>query len=296
MTELHPRGVFCASLTPLQADGAPDHGLFVEHCRYLLEEGCDGIALLGTTGEANSFSSGERKAVLEAAVRAGVAPAKLMPGTGVAALTETVELTKHAVSLGVTTVVMLPPFYYKDVTEDGLLAAYAEVVERVADPRLKVVLYHIPQVSAVPITFPLIERLRRRFPGVFTGIKDSAGAFENMAALVERFPDFSVLAGADPLMLPLLREGGAGCITATSNLMAKDLAFIHRHFADAGRAAEVEAAQERVVAERNRTTGPTQIATIKALTAARAGNDGWRRMRPPLVPLSAEQAAALRAK
>ena len=296
MTEPHPRGVFCASLTPLQADLAPDHGLFVEHCHYLLEEGCDGIALLGTTGEANSFSSGERKALLEAAVRAGIAPSKLMPGTGVAALTETVELTKHAVSLGVAAVVMLPPFYYKDVTEDGLFAAYAEVVERVADPRLKVVLYHIPQVSAVPITFPLIERLRAGFPGVFVGIKDSAGQLANMEALVERFPGFSVLAGADPMMLPLLRKGGAGCITATSNLMAKDLAFIHRHFADAGRAAEVEAAQERVVAERNRTTGPTQIATIKALTAARTGNDGWLRMRPPLVPLSAEQAAALRAK
>ena len=296
MTEPHPRGVFCASLTPLQADLAPDHGLFVEHCHYLLEEGCDGIALLGTTGEANSFSSGERKALLEAAVRAGIAPSKLMPGTGVAALTETVELTKHAVSLGVAAVVMLPPFYYKDVTEDGLFAAYAEVVERVTDPRLRVVLYHIPQVSAVPIAFPLIERLRARFPGVFVGIKDSAGALANMEALVERFPGFSVLAGADPLMLPLLKKGGAGCITATSNLMAKDLAFIHRHFADAGRAAEVEAAQERVVAERNRTTGPTQIAMIKALTAARTGNDGWRRMRPPLLPLSAEQAAALRAK
>ena len=296
MTELHPCGVFSASLTPLQADLAPDHGLFVEHCHYLLDEGCDGIALLGTTGEANSFSLGERQALLDAAVRAGIAPSKLMPGTGVAALTETVELTKHAVSLGVVAVVMLPPFYYKDVTEDGLFAAYAEVVERVADPRLRVVLYHIPQVSAVPITFPLIERLRARYPEVFVGIKDSAGQLANMEALVERFPGFSVLAGADPLMLPLLRKGGAGCITATSNLMAKDLAFIHRHFADGSRAAEVEAAQERVVAERNRTTGPTQIATIKALTAARTGNDGWRRMRPPLMPLSAEQAAALRAK
>ena len=295
MTELHPRGVFCASLTPLQADLTPDHGLFAEHCHYLLEEGCDGIALLGTTGEANSFSTAERKALLEAAVRAGAAPGRLLPGTGVAALTDTVELTRHALSLGVSTVVMLPPFYYKDVAEDGLFAAYAAVVERVADPRLKVVLYHIPQVSAVPIAFPLIERLRAAFPGVFTGIKDSAGQLANMEALVERFPGFSVLAGADPLMLPLLRKGGAGCITATSNLMARDLAFVYRHFADTGRAAEVEAVQTRIVAERNRTAGPVQIAAIKALTAARTGNDGWRRMRPPLVPLSAEQAAALRA-
>ncbi len=290
---LHPRGVFCAAATPLTADLAPDHALFTAHCRRLLEQGCDGIALLGTTGEANSFSSGERKALLEAAVRAGVAPSKLMPGTGVAALTETVELTKHAVSLGVAAVVMLPPFYYKDVTEDGLFAAYAEVVERVADPRLKVVLYHIPQVSAVPITFPLIERLRARYPEVFVGIKDSAGQLANMEALVERFPGLAVLAGADPLMLPLLRKGGAGCITATSNLVAADLAFVFRHFADPDRAAEVEAAQARVVAARNRASRFAQMASLKVLLAQRTGDEGWRRMRPPLLPLSATEAATL---
>ena len=159
---MHPRGVFCAALTPVGEDLAPDHARFAAHCRRLLEDGCDGIALLGTTGEANSFSTGERQALLEATVAAGIAPERLLPGTGVAALTETVALTRHALSLGVTTVVMLPPFYYKGVTEDGLFAAYAEVVQRVADPRLRVVLYHIPQMSAVPIPFPVIARLRLR--------------------------------------------------------------------------------------------------------------------------------------
>jgi 4-hydroxy-tetrahydrodipicolinate synthase len=210
-----------------------------------------------------------------------------------AALTETVALTRHALSLGVTTVVMLPPFYYKGVTEDGLFAAYAEVAERVADPRLRVVLYHIPQFSAVPITFPVIERLRARFPGVFTGIKDSAGDLAHMEALVERFPGLAVLAGADPLMLPLLRKGGAGCITATSNLVAADLAFIFRHFGDPARAAEVEAAQARVVAARDRASRFAQMASLKALLAQRTGDEGWRRMRPPLLPLSAEEASAL---
>ena len=165
------------------------------------------MALLGTTGEANSFSTGERKALLEAAVEGGIAPSQLLPGTGVTALTETVDLTRHAVSLGVTTVVMLPPFYYKSVSDEGLFASYSEIVERVGDSRLKVVLYHIPQFSAVPISFGLIERLRARYPSVFVGIKDSAGDLSNMEAMVERFPGFAVLAGADPLMLPLLREG-----------------------------------------------------------------------------------------
>ena len=288
---MHPRGVFCAALTPVGEDLAPDHARFAAHCRRLLEDGCNGIALLGTTGEANSFSTGERQALLEATVAAGIAPERLLPGTGVAALTETVALTRHALSLGVTTVVMLPPFYYKGVTDDGLFAAYAEVVQRVADPRLQVVLYHIPQMSAVPIPFPVIARLREAFPGTFSGIKDSAGDFSHMEALVERFPGLAVLAGADPLMLPLLRKGGAGCITATSNLVAADLATVFRHFDDPGRAVEAEAAQ--IVAARNRASRFAQMASLKTLLAHRTGDPGWRRMRLPLLPLSATEERAL---
>ncbi|WP_051418103.1 dihydrodipicolinate synthase family protein [Roseomonas gilardii] len=288
-----PTGVFSAALTPLDADLAPDHATFVEHARWLLEEGCDGIALLGTTGEANSFSVGERKALLEAAVGAGIAPERLLPGTGVAALTETVELTRHALSVGVRTVVMLPPFYYKNVSDDGVFAAYAEVIERVGDTRLRVVLYHIPQMSAVPLSHALIERLIARFPDIVVGIKDSAGDIGNMLAMVERFPGFSVLAGADPLLLPLRRQGGAGCITATSNLVARDLAFIYRHALDESRAGEVEAAQERVVAMRNRASRFAQMASLKMLTAQRTGHEGWARVRPPLLALDAAEKASL---
>lgn len=295
MTALHPRGVFSAALTPVTEARAPDHALFVAHCRRLLAEGCDGIALLGTTGEANSFSSDERRALLEAVVAAGIEPDRLLPGTGVAAVSETVALTRHALSLCVSTVVMLPPFYYKGVTEDGLFAAYAEVVERVADPRLRIVLYHIPQMSAVPIPFPVIARLRAAYPGVFTAIKDSGGDLGHMEGLVSAFPGLAVLAGADPLMLPLLKAGGAGCITATSNLVAGDLAFVFRHHADPGRAAEVEAAQARIVAARNRASRFPQIASLKLLLADRVGQQGWHRLRPPLLPLTPAEADALRA-
>ncbi|WPB83774.1 dihydrodipicolinate synthase family protein [Sediminicoccus rosea] len=293
MTALHPCGVFSAALTPITAEHVPDHALFVTHCRRLLAEGCDGIAMLGTTGEANSFTSDERRALLEAVVGAGIPAERLLPGTGVAALSETVALTRHALSLGVTTVVMLPPFYYKGVTEDGLFAAYAEVVERLADRRLRIVLYHIPQMSAVPIPFAVIARLRAAFPGTFTGIKDSAGDLAHMEALVEAFPSLAVLAGADPLMLPLLRKGGAGCITATSNIVAADLAFVFRHFADPDRASEVEAAQARIVAMRNRASRFAQMASLKALLADRTAELGWHRLRPPLLPLSPAERSAL---
>jgi 4-hydroxy-tetrahydrodipicolinate synthase len=293
MTELPITGVYCASVTPVTSDLAPDHSAFVAHCRRLLEQGCDGVALLGTTGEANSFSATERKALLESAVSGGIAPEHLLPGTGVAAWSETVELTKHALGLGVTRVVMLPPFYYKGISDDGLFAAYAEIVERVGDDRLQVVLYHIPQFSAVPITFPVIERLRARYPSTFVGIKDSSGDLDHMTALVERFAGFSVLAGADPLMLPLLRKGGAGCITATSNLVAADLAFIFRNYADPARAADVDAAQARVVAARTRVSQFAQIASIKALIARTTGHAEWSNLRPPLLPLTAAEAAQL---
>ena len=295
MSAPHPRGVFSAALTPITEAFAPDHALFIAHCQRLLAAGCDGIALLGTTGEANSFSSDDRRALLEAVVAAGIEPDRLLPGTGVAAVSETVALTRHALSLGISTVVMLPPFYYKGVTEDGLFAAYAEVVQRVADPRLRIVLYHIPQMSAVPIPFPVIARLRAANPGVFTGIKDSAGDLSHMEALVEAFPGLAVLAGADPLMLPLLRKGGAGCITATSNLVGAELAFVFRHFADPARAAEVEAAQTRIVAARNRASRFAQIASLKLLLADSVGQPGWHRLRPPLLPLTPAEADALRA-
>lgn len=293
MTSLHPRGVFCAAATPLTADYAPDHTLFVAHAKRLIAQGCDGVALLGTTGEANSFSLAQRKSLLEVTVEAGVSPEKLMPGTGVAAISETIDLTKHALSLGVNTVVMLPPFYYKGVTDDGLFAAYSEVIERIGDARLRVVLYHIPQVSGVPITHELIERLRARYPETVTGIKDSSGDIANHVAMIERFPGFAVLTGADPLLLPLLPQGVAGCITATSNLCAADLSFVYRHYADPAQAEAVAAAQGRVVAERERTVGPRQMASIKALLANATGDAGWLRLCPPLTALTPDERRAL---
>ena len=294
MSALHPRGVFSAALTPMDADLAPDHAAFVAHAERLLDQGCDGIAMLGTTGEANSFTVAERQALLEATVAGGIAPDRLLPGTGVVALPDTVALTRHALSLGVTTVVMLPPFYYKGVSEEGVFAAYSHVVERIGDARLRIVLYHIPPMSAVPIGFGVIERLRARYPGIFTGIKDSSGDLGNMQALVAAFPGLSVLAGADPLMLPLLKVGGAGCITATSNLVAADLAFVFRHHADPARAADVEEAQARIVAARNRASRFPQIASLKLLLAERTGQPGWHRLRPPLLPLTQAEADALR--
>lgn len=286
-------GVFCAAATPLNEDLSPDLGMFATHCRALLDDGCDGIALLGTTGEANSFSSGERRAILEAALSAGIDPGRLLPGTGLANIPETVDLTRHALSCGVTTVVMLPPFYYKGVSDDGLFDAYARVIEGIGDTRLRVILYHIPQMTGLPIGHDLIGRLVAAFPGTVIGIKDSAGKIENMEAMVARFPGFAVLAGADPLLLPLMRMGGAGCITATSNLVGRELAYVFRHATDDAKGAGVAAAQARINAYRDLSNSYVQIPAIKAMIGRRHGHDGWARTRPPLVPTTASERADL---
>ncbi|MHA6689065.1 dihydrodipicolinate synthase family protein [Devosia sp. A449] len=287
------RGVFSAAATPINGDRSPDHGALAAHCRQLLDDGCHGIALLGSTGEANSFSLNERRAILEAVVASGIAADSLLPGTGLCALPETVELTRHALSLGVTKVVMLPPFYYKGVSDQGLFDAYCQVLDAVADDRLRVVLYHIPPLSQIPLSHDLIGRLCERYPDIIAGVKDSGGQLDNMVALAKAFPQLSILAGADPFLLPLMRQGGAGCITATSNLAARQLRVVFDKFADSSASVAVDAAQARIVALREASNSFAQIPTIKAMIARRYNAPSWTNMRPPLVRISDEQIAKL---
>ena len=290
-------GVYCAATTPVKPDLSPNFEAFAKHCRWLIAEGCTGVALLGTTGEANSFSSLERRQLLEAALNAGLAGDQLLPGTGLANVSETIDLTRHALTHGVRQVVMLPPFYYKGVSDEGLFQAYAKVIEGVGSDKLRVILYHIPQMTGLPISHDLIARLTGAFPGIVVGIKDSAGQFDNMTAMLARFNDFSVLAGADPLLLPLVQAGGAGCITATSNLVARSLATVFKHANDPARVAEVEAAQAKIVAHRNLSNSYVQIPAIKAMVGYLHGDvKGWARTRPPLVSLDDAGLADLRGK
>lgn len=296
MTDALPiHGVFSASFTAFDADGAVDPARTAAHARNLIQAGCDGIALLGTTGEANSLSLAERKAVLEAAVDSGVDPARLVPGTGVCSAPETIELTRHAYECGVRTVLLLPPFYYPSPSEDGLYAHYARVLDAVAAPGLRVMLYHIPQMSGVPITHELIGRLLAAYPGVVIGVKDSSGDLEHMRGLVAAFPGLAVFAGADHLLGPLLRAGGAGCITATSNLIAPWLAELARQIAAGATPEATSALEERIGAARNLFQRWPQIAALKAALAHRTGHADWAMVRPPWLPIDPRDAEILHA-
>jgi 4-hydroxy-tetrahydrodipicolinate synthase len=290
-TRFPVHGVFSASATPVLADGTPDHAAFAVHAKALLEEGCDGIAMLGTTGEANSFSLGQRMELVDRVIAAGVEAKRLLPGTSQTNVADTVTLTRHALDAGVQASVVLPPFYYKGVTDEGLFRFYAEVIEGVGTDALRVVLYHIPPIAQVGISLELTGRLIEAFPGIVVGVKDSSGKIESMQAFASAFENFSVLAGADPFMLPLLKSGGAGCITSSSNLIARHLRVVFDGFHDPARVAEVDAAQGRINAWRDLSNAYVQLPTIKAMLAKRRGHDGWTRVRPPLVELTAAEIA-----
>ena len=283
------RGVLAAVLTPLCDDLAPDHETFIAHCRNLLATGCDGLAVLGTTSEANSFSVEERIGLLEALADAGIPGGRLIPGTGCCAFPDTVRLTQCAVGLGAAGVLMLPPFYYKPVTEDGLFASYSEVIERVGDSRLHVYLYHIPQNTGVPIERGLIERLLARYPDTVVGMKDSGGDFAHMKAMCDAFPGFRVFSGSDTFLLDLLRAGGAGCITACNNIAAPRAARVFARW----REKDIEALNADYVAARTAVQQFPLIEALKETMALSTGRASWRRLRPPLLPLSSAQSRAL---
>ena len=284
-------GVLAPVLTPFGGDLAPDPRRLVRLCRWLLDHGCAALAPFGTTSEANSLSVEEREALLDALLEAGIPPARLLPGTGCCALTDSVRLTAHAVRRGCAGVLMLPPFYYKGVSDDGLFRGFAEVVERVGDPRLRVYLYHIPPVAQVGIGPALVERLLRAYPRAIAGMKDSSGDFANTRTMIERFArdGFDVFVGSERFLLENLRAGGVGCITATGNVNA---AAIDRLWAG-WRGAEAENLQQEVNAVRAAVEQGPVIASLKAVVADVTGDDGWATVRPPLVPLAADRRGPL---
>ena len=247
-------GVLSPVITPFKKDLSPDHDRFVKHCKWLLRSGCSGLAVFGTNSEANSMAVEEKLELLDALIKGGVPADALMPGTGHCALTDSVKMTREAVRMGCAGVLMLPPFYYKGVPDEGLFRNFAEVVERVGDDRLRLYLYHIPPVANVPITLELIDRLITRYPGIVVGAKDSSGDWSNTKAVLDRFKDrgFDVFPGSEVFLLDGLRAGGKGCITATRSIVQK----------------------------------VPMIPALKAITAHFGNDPAWKTVRPPLVELS----------
>lgn len=273
-----PRGLTAPLLTPFAGDGTVSHGRYVEHAHRLLGEGCVALVPFGTTGEALSVGLHERTAALEALVGGGVDPALLMPGTGLTNVPDTVHLTRHAVDVGAAAVLVLPPFYLKNPSDQGLVDHLEAVIDGVADDRLRIVLYHIPQVAGVGWPVGVVERLRAAHPDVVVGIKDSSGDGDNTDALFG-VDGLVVWPGSEAWLLHGLRADGPGCISATANVNAPAIAEV----ADlhvAGRDDEADGALAAARAWRT-SLGEPLVPAMKRLLAERLGDPAWANVRPP---------------
>jgi 4-hydroxy-tetrahydrodipicolinate synthase len=281
-------GILAAALTPFDRRSQPHHSRFVAHCEALLKNGCDGINVLGTTGEANSIGLADRFDLMEAVASSGLPMERLMVGTGAPAVDDAIRLTKHAQACGFAGALILPPFYYKSVSDDGLFGFLAHLIERADPRRIKVYLYNFPAMTGLWYSVALIERLVREFPGVVVGIKDSANDRAFQRELLERVPGFRVFPGTEAYIAEAKRAGCAGCISATVNVTSREA-----QEAWAAGDADYAAKQERVAALRAAIAAFPLIPAIKAVKARLSHNDKWERILPPLVPLTIEQKGKL---
>lgn len=287
MTSRAPRGVIAAVPTPVSADYEPDAARLVAHCRELLAGGCDGINLLGTTGEANSFSVGQRLALMREVAAAGLPLSKFMVGTGVCSLAESVQLTQAAADLGFAGALVLPPFFYPDPSPAALTAYVHELLQRVQRPRLAVYLYHIPQNTGVAWPLETIVELKRRHPQQLAGLKDSSGDLAYSRAVVEAVPDFDVFPSSEATLAHAKQDGFAGCISATTNLTAADSQAAWQGGPDA------KARGERATAHRALLAKTNLVGSVKAALAQRYGDPAWMRTVPPIAARSADDARRL---
>ncbi|MFL2547292.1 MAG: dihydrodipicolinate synthase family protein [Candidatus Rariloculaceae bacterium] len=282
-------GVLVPALTPFKPDLEADADAFLQHCRWLLEQGADGLAVFGTTSEANSLGVEERMTLLEHLLDNGIPGSALMPGTGTSALADTVKLTSHAVAHGCRGVLMLPPFYYKGVSEDGLFASYSEVIQKVGDEALNIYLYHIPPISQICISLELIGRLLSESPSTIVGLKDSSGDWQNTLSILQEYPVLATFCGSEVYLLETLRNGGAGSITAVGNV---NLAGIRKVF-ERWQEDDAEALQESVSQINRCIRDRALIPALKAIAADYYDSSDWRILRPPLGALSDDEAHSL---
>ena len=294
MPELSLRGVYAPVLTPIDADLTIDRAAFCQFCTHLLDRGCHGLVLFGTNSEATSFSAAERMHALDAVVEAGIPAEKLVIGSGAPSYTEAAALSRHALQAGCHGVLTVPPFYYPDISDEGIFRSFAAIFEGVADERLRMYFYHIPQVSGIPLSPALLARLAEAFPAQAAGVKDSSGDPDNLARfheVAQRFAGFAVFCGTEARLLQNLRGGGAGCISGMANV----LPHVIRDLYDNWQAADAEERQNRPNCIRSAilTCGYNLIASLKVIVADQSGQPGWSRVRPPLVDLTAAEQAQL---
>lgn len=291
------RGIYAAAISPLKADGSLDGPGLAAYCKHLMSEagGCDGAAPLGTTGESTSLAMRDRLAAPGYLAEAGLPSDRIIIGTGSPSVADAVELTRAALEAGYMNVLVLPPYYFKSPSDEGLYAAYSSLIEQVGDDRLRVYLYHFPQMSTIPLPVGLVTRLKSAFGPVIAGLKDSTGDFEVSRAFIEATggvaEDFDVFPANEVFLPQGIAIGSAGTISGTTNAFGA----LAKAALGLPPGPEREAAEEKVAAARALAARFNNIAAMKQIEAWRTGNDDWLRLLPPLVSLSESERADLKA-
>ncbi len=278
-------GVITPILTPFNDDLRFAPELYVRHAHWLLEQGIHYISPFGTTGEALSLSVNERITALDALVDGGIDPARLMPGTGLCNLDDTVTLCRHAVQLGCVAVMTLPPFFYKNASDDGLYAYFVRLIEAINDDRLKICMYHIPPMAGIGFSPDLARRLATDFSDTIVAYKDSSRDFENTKAVINSAPNIAVFPGSETFLRPSLEHGGMGCIAATCNVIPARIRRIY-DIATAAKEGNLERTVDEMMSARKPITDYAPIAAMKALLAQQYDDRRWVNVRPPLLPLN----------
>ena len=278
--------VYAASLTPCTSALEIDHPRLAAHIQWLFANGCSGVAFMGTTGEANSFGTLQRMRALDELLAAGISADRLMVGTGCCSISETLQLTRHALNCGVTDILMLPPFYYKQVTADGLATYFDQVIQSIASSKMKVYLYHFPQMSQMPFPDAVLDCLLSDYPQTIAGMKDSSGDWTHMAHVIRNYPALRLFSGTERHLLKVLRAGGAGCITATANVLSPMAARVVAHKASI----HAHKLQDELTQARSIIEAYPMIAALKALQARRTGDPSWLNLLPPNRALSQDDA------
>ena len=279
-------GFWVATATPLTAAGAVDQAKLAGHAKNLFGQGVDGVVLFGTTGEGTSFSIAERIETVAALLKSGIGAERIGLGGGFPAITDAVALARSALGLGLKHVLMLPPYFDRGVTAEGLEDAFAAVIDAVADDRLRVTLYNIPQVSGVAVPASVAASLRRRYGALVAGVKDSSADFKQFRAYRAAAPELAITVGNETDIARALAEGGAGTICGMANVVPGLVkAMIDNSPNAEGR---MRAAVDAIA------DTPSFTAALKAVLAAQTGDSGWLRVRPPLRPLT--DGAALKAR
>ena len=287
-------GIYTASLTPLTSSYEPNLPALVSHVEQLFESGSDGVAILGSTGEANSLTIEQRLDIISYCGRT-LAPERLMMGTGSCALQDAIRLTQASIEAGVFSVLVIPPFYYKPQSDESVIRYYSELISSVDDSRLRIIFYNFPKLSGYNFSTEILQEFKERFGDIAAGIKDSSGNWENMLSITNNVPDFMVYSGTETLLLNILREGGAGCITASANLLAPECQLVYQAWRN-DQQNTAEQVQKELTVLRKALESYQFVSELKGLMALHTGSEHWQEMLPPFIPLLPSQVRELSEK